>query len=712
MNEEETGNRPDKSKAAPIPSPSDGATDSHPAGVGKSLLPPGRIAAWAICALVLLAVVLVFGQTVRHDFIRYFDDNEYLIDNPSLARGFTGQGLAWAFGHFHAGNWHPLTWLSHMLDCQLYGLNHPGGHHLTNLLLHAANAILLFLVLGRMTGDLWPSACVAMLFAIHPLHVESVAFVAERKDLLSGLFFMLTLAAYCGYARRPFSPLGYLLVTALFALGLMAKPMLVTLPFVLLLLDYWPLGRAGSGEQGAGKQPEKGRKGEREKGKTCNVRFEICDLKSSLPDSRSPLPAPCSSLLLLLEKLPWLVLAATSCVVTYRAQGAAVADVQLLPLPSRIANALVSCVAYLRQFFYPAGLAAFYPYPKDLSAGKIVGAFLLLACITLAVVIWRRKCPYLLVGWLWYLGMLVPVIGLVQVGSQAMADRYAYLTQIGIYIAVAWGAERVSRHWPSRRCLCGLASVLVATGLACCAWQQASYWKNDVALWRHALACMSANAFAHINLGAALADGGRVDEAIGHYLAALEISPNDEMAHNNLGAALAARGQFEEAIAQYREALRIKPDCEMAHNNLALALLGRGQVDEAITHFRETLRIRPDSAIVHYNLGLALLGRGQLEEAIAHFRKALEIKEDIAVAHHRLGLALAARGRDEEAIVHLERALEITPGDAQAHNDLGVLLARRGRVAEAIVQFQKSLDINPDQVHVRQNLEFMRGQRR
>ena len=352
---------------------------------------------------------MVFGQTVRHEFINC-DDDQYVYENPQVARGFTAQGIVWAFTHFHSANWHPLTWLSHMLDCQLYGLNHPGGHHLTNVLLHAASAILLFLVLRQMTGDLWPSAFVAALFAIHPLHVESVAWVAERKDVLSGLFFMLTLAAYVGYARRPFSLLRYLLVTVLFALGLMAKPMLVTLPFVLLLLDYWPLGRIGAA------------------------------VPQSPQQARLPRQSSLALRRVLLEKLPWLVLTAASCVVTRFAQQTALVSTERLPLPSRIANALVSYVAYLGQFFYPVGLAVLYPYPQStLPIWKIVGALLLLVGISLAVLACRRKCPYLLVGWLWYLGMLVPVIGLVQVGDQSMADRYTYLTQIGLYIALAWG---------------------------------------------------------------------------------------------------------------------------------------------------------------------------------------------------------------------------------------------------------------------------------
>ena len=543
--------------------------------MGQSPSPLSRYAVPAVCALILLAVALVFGQTVRHQFINY-DDQDYVYDNPSVARGLTAQGIVWAFTHFHSGNWHPLTWLSHMLDCELYGLDHPGGHHLTNVLLHAASAILLFLVLRRMTGDLWPSAFVAILFAVHPLHVESVAWVAERKDVLSGLFFMLTMAAYVGYARRPFSLLRYLLATALFAMGLMAKPMLVTLPFVLLLLDYWPLGRIGA------KVPQ------------------------SLQRAHLPRQTPLALRRVLLEKLSWLALAAVSCIVTYLAQGTLVVVLQILPFRGRIANALVCYVAYLGQLFYPVGLTVFHPYPQiSFPIWKIVGCLLLLVGVSWAALACRRKCPYLLVGWLWYLGMLVPVIGLVQVGFQAMADRYTYLPQIGLYIALVWGAEHISRRWPYRRWVVGAASALVMMGLAWCAWQQASYWKADETLWPYTLACNSRNSLAHNNLAVVLAGGGRVDEAIDHYETALEINPDYAEAHINLGVALANRGQFDKAITHCQRAVEIRPGYAEAHYNLGVALAGGGRVDEAIDHFRKALEINRDYAGAHYSLGLA-----------------------------------------------------------------------------------------------------------
>ena len=366
----------------------------------------GRTSLLAVCGLLLLAVIAVFGQTASHDFVN-FDDNDYVYENRHVRGGLTGEGTAWAITAYHAGNWHPLTWLSHMLDCQLYGLK-PGGHHLTNVLLHAAAAVLLFLALRRMTGALWPSAWVAAVFAIHPLRVESVAWVAERKDVLSGLFFMLTLWFYARYAERPASWGRYLLVVASFALGLTAKPMLVTLPFVLLLLDYWPLGRLRS-----------------------HLRLRTGSSPPPLDRREDPLVGSGCGFVPGNARRP--------------AQDHAVAWSNW-PFPGRVANAAVAYVAYLGKMFYPAGLAVLYPLPKGPPpAWEVVAAVAVLLAISTAVFVARRKCPYLLFGWLWYLGTLVPVIGLVQVGNQAMADRYTYLTQIGLYAAIAWGAA----HWPA-----------------------------------------------------------------------------------------------------------------------------------------------------------------------------------------------------------------------------------------------------------------------
>ncbi len=393
-----------------------------------------RLIALVVCGCLLLAVIIVFEQTATHDFVN-FDDPGYVSKNPQISQGLTLNGLRWVFTHSHVGNWHPLSGLSHMLDCQLYGLR-PAGHHVTNVVLHAATAILLFLVLRQMSGEIWPSALAAAVFAVHPLRAESVAWIAERKDVLSGLFFMLTLGAYVAYTRRPFSFRRYLVVVGLFALGLMAKPMLITLPCVLLLLDYWPLGRLqfpGGTNESAG---------------------------------RGPGSHPTAARRVLLEKVPLMALAAGSAVATILAQAEAVRSVETFPLSARIANAIVSYVAYLGQFVCPVGLSVLYPHPGNgIPAAKVAGALLLLAAASTGIVLARRRCPYLLVGWLWYLGMLVPVIGLVQVGEQAMADRYTYLPQIGLCIGLAWGVARFSESRRRVRWISGVAAVLVLAAL-------------------------------------------------------------------------------------------------------------------------------------------------------------------------------------------------------------------------------------------------------
>ena len=416
-----------------------------------------------VCIFLAAITWLVFGQTLRHEFVNY-DDDEYVFKNAQVARGLTLEGIVWAFTHVHSANWHPLTWISHMLDCQFYGLN-PGGHHLTNVLLHAATAILLFLVLRQMTGTFWRSAFVAAVFAIHPLRVESVAWVAERKDVLSGLFFMLTIGAYVRYARAPWSPLRYGLVVLLFALGLMCKPMLVTMPFVLLLLDYWPLNRFA----------------------TLQGQAEHTNIRRRL----------------ILEKLPLLGLGLASCVVTLFAQRDSMAPVAKISLPLRLGNAVVAYVDYLREMFWPADLAVLYPWEEArLGVSNTVGAIVLLAGISAGVFVLRRR-RYLVTGWLWYLVMLGPVIGILQVGNQARADRYTYLPQIGLYLLLTWGAADLCARWRYRRLLLASLSGIILVALIFSARAQASYWQDSETLWSHALACTTDNIIAEGNLGQA-----------------------------------------------------------------------------------------------------------------------------------------------------------------------------------------------------------------
>jgi tetratricopeptide (TPR) repeat protein len=645
-----------------------------------------------VCIFLAVIIWVVFGQTLRYGFVN-FDDNDYVYDNPEVARGLTLKGIVWAFTHVHAFNWHPLTWISHMLDCQFYGLN-PGGHHLTNILLHTTATILLFLVLRRMTGFLWRSAFVAAVFAIHPLRVESVAWVAERKDVLSGVFFMLTLGAYVRYARQPWSPARYGLVALLFALGLMSKPMLVTLPCVLLLLDYWPLNRLG------------GRRVPRR---------------------------------VLLEKLPLLGLVAVSCVATLFAQTEAISSFEQISLPLRVGNALISYVTYLGQMFWPSGLAVLYPFPPNGGPHweKIL-AVVFLVSISAGVFVLRKTRPYLLVGWLWYLVMLTPVIGIVQVGSQARADRYTYLPQIGLYVLLTWAAADLCAGWRYRRVLLGGGSTIILAALIFFARTQTAYWRDSESLWTHTLACTSDNftghnnlgnarfqkggvgdaiaqyrvaleinpdyADAYNNLGNALFQKGNVDEAIVHYQRSLEINPDNAEAHNNLGLARFQKGGVNDAIAQYRMALQINPDSAKTCCNLGLALFQMGNVDEAISYYQKALEINPDNAEAHYNLGNALFQKGSVDEAIAHYQKALEIKPDNAKAHNNLGNALFHKGSVDDAIAHYQWALQINPDYADAHNNLGNALFQKGSVDEAIAHFQRALQINPDYADAHYNL--------
>jgi tetratricopeptide (TPR) repeat protein len=609
-----------------------------------------------VVCLVLAAITFaVFGQTLTHEFVN-FDDKAYVYENPVVAQGLTFKGVVWAFS-CHVDNWHPLTWLSHMLDCQLYGL-HPGGHHLTNVILHTATVILLFLVLRRMTGALWRSAFVAAVFAIHPLRVESVAWVAERKDVLSGLFFMLTIGAYVRYARRPWSLARYGLVVLLFAMGLMCKPMLVTLPVVLLLLDYWPLQRV---------EPRK--------------------LSG-----------------LVVEKLPLLALSAASCVVTLLAQDRALQSTGSCSMPMRFANALVTCLVYPGQMVWPAGLAVFYPYPKDgLPRWEWMLAGTLLASLS-AVAVWqRRKQPWLLMGWLWYLVMLLPVVGIIQVGGQAHADRYTYLPQIGIYVAVTWMAA----GWRMNRvALEGLMAGAVGV-LMVCAWKQTAYWQDSETLWTHTLICTTDNSVAHFGFGVVLNQKGRGDEAIAQYQEALRIDPEYVDAHINLGGALLRAGRQDEAISHFQNALQIKPDNAEAHNNFGIALREKGRVGEAITQYQIALQINPGYAEAQFNLGNALGQDGRLDDAISHYQEALRIKPGYMDAQFNLGNALLQKGIADEAVAHLQTALKINPNNAGIHVNLGLCFYRLGRMEEAISQYQTALQLEPDNPRVQNDLAWL-----
>jgi protein O-mannosyl-transferase len=630
-----------------------------------------------VCVLLVAITWLVFGQTIGHDFVN-FDDQVYVYNNPLVTKGLTVDGIIGAFTHNHARNWHPLTTISHMLDCQLYGLN-AGGHHFTNVLLHTISVLVLFAVLREMTGAFWRSAFVTAVFAIHPLHVESVAWVAERKDVLSGVFFMLTLGTYVRYARAP-SMRGYLAVAFLFALGLMSKPMLVTLPFVLLLLDYWPLRRFEKTSSAKSK------------------RTIICWLDRQLIPQR-----------LFLEKIPLLALSAASCVATLLAQKQSAGSIDQLPFLWRVNNALVSCVSYIWEMLWPTRLAVFYPHPNNrLPVWEIILAIAFLIAATATALLLRKKRPYILTGWFWYLGMLVPVIGIVQTGEQAHADRYTYLSQIGLYLLIAWAATDLTASWRCRRELLGIGAVTTIAALSGCAVVQTSYWKNSESLWTRALAVTSKNDVAHNNLGFLSLRRGELDRAISHFQTALDIrSSNAEahynlggaLIHNNLGNALARKGLADEAIPHYEKAIELRPDYADAYYNFGSVLFQAGRIDEAIAHWQQALAIQPYDGDVHTSLGNALLQKGLVKEAIDHYQEAVHIAPEDALVRNNLAWILATSSTPSirngaEAVVLAEQAVQFSVGtNPTFFRTLAASYAATGRFSEAIGAAERGMEI-------------------
>jgi tetratricopeptide (TPR) repeat protein len=633
-------------------------------GESTSKQPPGRqgFLALGIGLALFLITLLVYAPAYRFGFVN-FDDPEYVTNNPHVRNGFRSDGVAWAVTSTEAANWFPATRLSHLLDVEIFDLR-PGGHHFTNALLHAFGTVLLFAFLYAATGAAWPSTFVAMLFAVHPLHVESVAWIAERKDVLSAFFWFLALWSY---VRRH-----YWLTLLAFCLGLMSKPMVVTLPFVLFLLDLWPL-----------RQP----------------------LRSALR-----------------VKIPLLGLSAASAIATYLVQSGsgAVREAGQFPLGLRVENAVVSYVTYIVKMFWPSRLAVFYPYPHELPGWQVALSALLLVGISILVLRERRSRPYLAVGWLWYLGTLVPVIGLIQVGAQARADRYMYLPMVGLSIMLAWGLWEAL---PSKAAISAAIAACLACAVACEA--QIQYWRNSETLFRHALDVTSGNYLAHHNLGVALAGEGRLPEAIQQYQAALQIEPDAANVQTDYGNALAKSGHVSEAIAHYQAALRALPDSPITHNDLANALAATpGRMPEAIAEYQTALRLKPDyeearnnlaliqsnGAEMQYNIGVDLARSGKAEAAILHFEEALRLRPDYVDAHNNLGVVLAGAGRVQEAISHFEAALRIDPNSFDAHVNLGIALSGMPeRMPEAIRHFEAALRIKPDP-EIRQMLNRLRKQ--
>jgi tetratricopeptide (TPR) repeat protein len=625
-----------------------------------------------VYAALTLAAVIAF-EPVRHNGFLGYDDPYYVTDNPNIQAGLSLKSLIWAFTNPVGANWHPLTTLSHMLDCQLFGQD-PFWHHFTNLLLHIANTLLLFWVLTKMTAAFWPSVFVAAIFAVHPLRVESVAWVAERKDVLSGLFWMLTMAAYLHYVRRP--AIGrYLLVLLSLCLGLMAKPMLVTLPFVLLLLDFWPLRR---------------------------VRLTTQTILSDADPGFAEVRLRCS----VLEKLPLLLPVAASCIITYLVQqkwGAMTLAVYF-PLTLRLSNAVISYIRYIAKILYPNNLAVLYPYPIAFwPAWQVIGSLVILICVSAIALFKARRYPFLLTGWLWYLVTLVPVIGLVQVGAQAIADRYTYIPSIGISIMFAWSAARLITSLRLPKFAVGIAATLLLSLLLICSRAQVRYWKNSLTLYEHTLAVTQNNYMVHNNYATALSQAGRYDEAITHFAKSLSINPTYTRPLEGMGRAFMKQAKYDDAIACFNQELRLKPDHSGAHYYIGVALQKQGKIERAIEEWKKELQVNPDFPEALSNLGMAMTEMGKLDSAVDYFSKALAARPDWPEAHYLLGGAFYRQGKPELAVQQCLKAVTLKPDYLKARTTLAYTLAEAppqgmGQIPLAVEHYYKALQYAPDDI--------------
>jgi tetratricopeptide (TPR) repeat protein len=626
----------------------------------------------AICAVLVVLVWLVFGQTLSHKFINY-DDSAYVYENAAIKQGLSVAGIGWAFTHSHGGNWHPLTSISHELDHQLYGLA-AGEHHFGNVVLHTIAVLALFFILHLVTGSICRSAFVAALFAIHPLRVESVAWIAERKDVLSGLFFMLSLGSYVWFVRRP-SRGRYFLALVCFACGLLSKPMLVSLPVVFLLLDYWPLNRFKLSSPTAKSK-------QREARKSVWLIFKP----------------------LLIEKIPFFVLAAASCLITFWVQQQAVASIGQLPIGWRILNGFRSCLVYIGEMFWPLNLGLFYPFSEG-NALLAQGFLALAALVVLTAVFFvaRETHPYLITGWLWYLIMLLPVIGVIQVGMQAHADRYTYLPQIGLYLAITWGIADISAAWPYRRQLLASVAALIITALTFLSWKQTSYWRDSETIWRHTLAVADKSSIAEGGLADALLEQHRFTDSIPLYEEALRLKPDDEQSESNLGYAFRMIGKPDRAMACFEKAAQLASRESASrqatvHDNLGNFLLEQKQIDRAIEQFQEAVALDSNET-EHVHLANALFRKGRVGEAISQYEYSLNLDPNSAEILVYLSWALATAS--DPSLRNGRRALELaTHASHLAGNtvpavgrSLAAAEAETGRFTEAIATAQSALQL-------------------
>jgi len=631
--------------------------------------------------VVLIAIILAAGAfcaflpVVKLDFTNY-DDPDYLTENPAVKAGLTLRGLIWAFSSFHSGNWHPMTWLSHMLDCTIFGLN-AAGHHFTNVIIHTANSVVLFILLRSLTGALWRSALVAALFALHPLHVESVAWVSERKDVLSTFFGLLAIWAYTGYVRNLGSSARgtacYALALFAFALSLMSKAMLVTLPFVLLLLDYWPCGRLLFGKPG----------------------------KSRTPDRR-----------VILEKLPFFALSAVLCVITFLAQksAGAIAPLEEIPFGARVTNAVVAYNRYLFKIVWPTNLAVIYPVQLNWGVLTIVASVMVLAGIT-TMALWQlRRRPYLMFGWVWFVGTLVPVIGLVQVGNQSMADRYTYFPSVGLFLMISWGLGELVLNRATlqgQAWIPGLVAGLMVLGCVALTEGQLRHWRNTETLFRHAVEVTRNNFVAYNSLGFCYSDRHEIGPAETCFRAAVAINPGNPFSWSGLARVSLQREDYDEAIANCQAALVRNPRLAEAHATLGQALVKKGEINQAISHYTEALQLRPDQASTHYNLANALAVSGQITDACQHYQESLRLEPRSADAHNNLAYMFVREGKLSEAIVEFQAALSLQPGLWQGRFGLADALARQGKTREAVAEYREVLRCRPDFVEALNRLAWI-----
>jgi protein O-mannosyl-transferase len=640
-----------------------------------------------ICIGLAVVVACIYGPVRNYEFLN-FDDDFYVTNNPEVTHGISWESIRWAFTTGHSFNWHPLTWLSLMLDCQIFGVK-AGPMHVMNVLFHITNTILLFLVLARMTKGIWQSAFIAGLFALHPLHVESVAWIAERKDVLSTLFWLLTMLVYVRYVERP-SRGRYIAVLVLFSLGLMAKPMLVTLPFVLFLLDYWPFERFS--------------------------RFDSSIMKPAI------------------EKIPMIILSAVSCVVTFMVQqhGGAMS---VISLSERITTALYVYLVYIGKMIWPMRLAVLYPYPADampVSTGFICGVILVL--ITVLVIFYGRRHKYLLVGWLWYLGTLVPVIGLVQVGAQAWADRYTYVPLIGLFLIIAFGLADLLKNIAAKKYILVAAAILILASCAVAASMQLRYWKDSSTLYERTLVVTKDNAVILCNYASILSSRGQTEKACQYYAEAVRLRPDIQNIHSGYGRVLETLGKTDEALVEYKIALQINPRSDAARYNLGWALLQKGYFDEAIEQFRiylgensdlprngvteqitarfkQTLISKPDTVEILSHMGLCFAQKQDPDMAVKYYRQALMLDANHVSTHRRLGLTLYSIGKTDEAIEQCRIVVAAEPNDAKTYNNIGIMLQSEGKIDEAIDCFKKALEIDPEYQKARNALNAALAQK-